>query len=626
MKIKSFCASIWMLLFSALCFCQTEDPLNFQFKIIPDFRWNTSYSSLTIRYDSIEKINGKYPLGFYNPRSFMESGPLRVIARQTILLSNNSGGILNFSIHNRTANLQKAQIIVQTYDEKEKLQKEDSVNILSDYEYRWKWNKLRMPAHPFRFIRVTIKALGTTDYQSTEQLLTLDRITLFVNGKDINQSSCLQPSVAKLPLILDTKAVYPLNDTVSLSISPFRDKKILGLGETMHQNGAIQKTVFDILKRQIEHNRCRLILLELSFDFGLPLNWYVSGKSPDWFIEMIEKKMEFVCDHSFIDFVRWLRQYNQDNPLQQTRLLCMDVCAPIIANSMFISYFDSSNISQVLLAAMKEDSLLDISDFTKNVITNQYEDARTEMLVKQNVLTKALGEDNFQILQEILLQMSRLYPKKNEERSFVLFNTFISRDDQMFLNYEKLSSMFLKTDEQAALYAHIVHLAKSQTYFEKNLGSYLSEKYSSEYSPLALVVGEGNSTMHNFKPMVSVGRDSLKWEAYYNYPLKAPVRNSLEASAMNIPYERFFYPLDAARDNLSGLGLMKIIPNGMVKERDYEQFIPVSYHSWMDGFIFVREGEILYDPEKVDIITRTINRRVEIRDQILNFLGIKLGR
>lgn len=625
MKMKFLCASIWMLLLSALCFGQTEDPLTFQFNS-PTLKWSSEYSSHFLRYDSIEKINGKYPLCFCNLRSFGESGPLRTIVRQTILLSNNSGGILDFSIHNKTTNLQKAEVIVQTYNEHEELLKEDSVNILSNDAYRWKWSKLKMPAHPFRFIRITIKAIGTTDYQYTEQQLALDRITLLVNGKNINQSSCLQPSVAKQPLILDTKAVYPLNDTTSLSISPFRDKKILGLGETMHQNRAIQKTVFEILRKHIEHNRCRLILLESPLDFGLQLNWYVSDKAPDWFIEVIERNTELTYDSGFIDFICWLRQYNHDNPEQQTRLLCMDVCAPVVANSMLSLYFDSSNISQVLLAAMKEDSLLEISAFTKSVITNQYEDARAEMLVQQNELTKALGVDNFKILQEILLQMSHIYPEKNEQRGFMLFNTLTGRDYQMFLNYEKLSSMFLKADEKVVIYAHIAHLAKSQTYSDKNLGSYLFKKYSSKYSPLALVAGEGNSTMYAFKPMVSVARDSLKWEAYYTYPLKTPVQSSLEASAINIPYERYFYPLDAARDNLSGLGLMKIIPNGIVKERDYEQFIPVSYHSWMDGFIFVREGEMMFDLEKVDVAKKVISTKIELRDQILNFLGVKLRR
>lgn len=623
-KQRFLYTSIWMLLFSTFCFGQTVDPLDFQFKT--GSQWNIAYSSMRMMCDSSKMVNGKYPLIMSEPRSFFGKEPLRVLLQQRILLSDNSGGKLVLSICNNTCNVEEAMIIVRTYNEQEIFLQEDSVSILTNGE--WKESALTLSAHPFRIIRITIKAIGTERYENEMQTLSLDRMEVLVNGKSINQSSCLQENVDGPTLSLSTKNAYPLTDTVSLSITPFVDKKILGLGETMHQNGAIQKAVFDIFKRQVKQNRCRLILLELPIDFGLMLNWYVSGKSPDSFVEVIRKYTEFSYDDSFIDFIQWLRQYNKDNTEEKVRLFCMDVCSARLYDSSELRFFDSEYIFRPLYAAMKMNpsSNACLYDFVKNVILNKYKDAQAEMAVRRKELMEVLGEDNFMVLQEILQQISSICPTEQTKDYFSAFNASSKRDSWMFLNYEKFSSMFLKPNEKTILYAHIGHLAKSQTFDQESLGTYLSKKYSSAYSSVGIVLGEGTSTMNCSTPIAFLSPDSMRWEAHYNYLLQSPKHYSLEMSAMKIPYEKYFYPFDPIENNMSKLGLMKIISNGIKKEKAFDQFVPVSYNSWMDGFVFIQKGTPLFDLSKIDLAKKMIDRRIGFRDEVMEIINVNQNK
>lgn len=613
---------IVILLFSSFCFCQNSDPLNFQFQSKTDFRWNPEQlimRTFSVVCDSIELINGKYPLHIYKPRLGLGVDPLKIMLDQTILLSDSSGGRLDLTIHNRTRRLRNAVVIVRTYNEQEQRLKEDSVSILT--AEKWKWSKLMLPTHSFRFIRIIIKASGiavSSEYQDDYQSLYLDRMTLLVNGKSINQASRLQKNVAKTPLILNPKNVYPLNDTMRLAIAPFQNSKIIGLGETMHQNGAIQDVVFDIFKRQIEYNRCRLILLECSIEYSLNLNWYVSGKAPDDFLDIIRQDLGFTLGDGFFDFIQWLRNYNRVHSQQQVRLLGMDVCS--LLRESIVTYATSKNISRTLLEAIKREPVPDLSDFIRNVITNNYKDALTEMPVRRIALTNLLGEDNFEILQEILRQMYEVIPMEREMNEPLMFDLNTHRDYRMFLNYEKFSSMFLKCDESAVLYAHIGHLARNQTLRNESLGFYLSKQYSTAYSPIGIVVGTGSAIMAQSVNISTVPKSP---KPYYIYRLQPPVPNSLEASAMTIPYNKYFYPLSADKNSTTKLGMMKIISNLHREGSKFEQFLPVSYNSWMDGFIFIRESEPSYDPQKINFMEERIKENIVIRDAIFKFMGVK---
>lgn len=627
MKMKQLCASmIWMLLFSSLCCSQTVDPLNFQFRDVPDFRWVGAGSSQMLGYNSKEMVNGKPVLFVSKLQTDFTWEPLRSILEQTILLSDNSGGVLNLSIHNRTCNLQKAVVIVRTYNEREQILREDSVNILSGD--KWKENKLMLPAHPFRFIRVIIKSLGTSepaDYKDDYQYLALDQIELLVNGKSINQPSCLQKNLDIMSLALKSENVHPLTDKMLFSVTPFRDKKIIGLGETMHQNGSIKEVVFDILRKQIEQNNCRLILLEYPMDAGLMLNWYVSGKAPEDFIDVIGQYSELGYDRSFIDFMYWLRNYNSNNPEQRVRLLGMDACSLVKSNPNETFLFASQYLTRILFASIKQGSAFGLSGLARKVVENKYKEAQAEMQLKQSELIEVLGEDNFNVLQEILRQLNELIPEVRTKDYFAIFNKATERDYQMFLNYEKFSSLFLKPGETSVLYAHLAHLAKSQTYTGESLGAYLSKKYLSSYFSIGLIAGTGTSTMMYNTPIISRS-DTLMWNPCYNFELETPASNSLEAAAMKVPYENFFYSFDAADNKSSEIGLMKIIPNGIPEGKKFAQFLPVSYCSWMDGFIFIRNVTPFLQPKDISFARKEMHKRIQYREELSYIMGVEPRR
>jgi hypothetical protein len=178
---------------------------------------------------------------------------------------------------------------------------------------------------------------------------------------------------------------------------------------------------------------------------------------------------------------------------------------------------------------------------------------------------------------------------------------FAIRDSLMYLNANFLLNLLCPDDGKVSIYAHFGHVNHKTTYssfpFHRSFGSYMKDKFGSDYYNIAVLTGEGNL------------RTSYKDSLNLNRTLEIPPMNSLEDLFMQTNEELCFITISTLPTQLMYIRFI-----GAFYEEN--QFIIIAPASRMDAAIFVRRSKS-YDllpgmpTSNMEVIDFESKRRIE---------------
>ncbi|RYY52578.1 MAG: hypothetical protein EOO09_20980 [Chitinophagaceae bacterium] len=131
--------------------------------------------------------------------------------------------------------------------------------------------------------------------------------------------------------------LYSLDTSTWANLKPvFREKEVVGLGESTHGTAEFYRERYSISKFLIENCGYRSVILEADFASLLPLNDYVhtGAGNPDIILKQAGSWMFYTKPMG--EFVRWIRQFNTTRPAgEQVYLFGMDIfTVPVTPDSI----------------------------------------------------------------------------------------------------------------------------------------------------------------------------------------------------------------------------------------------------------------------------------------------------
>lgn len=573
------------ILFISFCSAQEidKDPYNFNFTLRKEMKWIAESSPQALTFDTAQTVNGKHPMIFR--KGYHKSTKWNTLSiSQRIILPYTVTDSIRISIRNNCGYITKGMFYVFRYNDKEELISKDSLNINAD---GWHTHTLKLSSSPTRIFRLNflVEAISTglrEKYQDPAfvQYLTLDKMEIEIGGRDI--ATLGTPALENLsnPVMLNPDKMISYEEWTNKLVKPFKGKKIVALGETIHHNDEVSKVAFDVIKSQIQSSNCRMVLLELPCNYGFMFNYYVSGgKVTPVFMDMFKKNLSFYSSQ-FFAFTNWLREYNKDKK-RKVLLLCMD-------EFLDFDFFPELEVLDASITSLSEREVL--TKLLFYIARNNFIQAEKEAIKQQGLLIKLLGKENFELFSYILHFSGEKRDSSNTVFQKYLNESesrFLQRDSTMYTITNRYLTTYLKKAETACIYSHYLHLAKNTSLYPwLPLGYYLKKQYGSAYHPVAILVGNGSSTM------------SLREYEFKKFTLTKPSRNSVEDAAAKLSDKCFYYPLDSKNYPLS---FMRDIGSMVRDVTNYNQFELVSPKSVADGFIYIPVGRPIFDSDSVNL-------------------------
>ncbi len=283
--------------------------------------------------------------------------------------------------------------------------------------------------------------------------------------------------------------------TIAIQNSPL----IIGLGESTHGSNTIQELVFEIIKYQISHNNCKLVLIEFPLEETLFINDYVQGAIGLSIKDLVLKGVnEAHFSVPLLNFLEWLRSYNQIQ-LRKVQFLGTDISRTSIWPISYLrnyvilqkKYCTKPSIIYQLLNNLNGRAEIDkpLKPYISSCllkIRNAYEYIKKYKFE----LGSQLGIDKVKLLEHIL--------KRYTLEGF-LYNLTLKdqmRDSLMAENVELLRKMYIRGNETTIIYSHLMHTNKKYGHpinrlNSPSMGSFLKAKYKDNYFVIGILVGEG---------------------------------------------------------------------------------------------------------------------------------------
>lgn len=148
--------------------------------------------------------------------------------------------------------------------------------------------------------------------QGPAQKLWLDRMEILADGQDISHK--FMSTLTCSDKLLDDY-ITPL-DTVDLyqNISISEGKKVVALGESVHGSSTIEYYKYELIKKLILENKCRLVLLESPITYTPYWNLLIQGKLPEEKLRKTIVQWQIMSGNfngdQMTDFFLWLREFN----------------------------------------------------------------------------------------------------------------------------------------------------------------------------------------------------------------------------------------------------------------------------------------------------------------------------
>jgi len=448
-----------------------------------------------------------------------------------------------FNIDSKSLNIENAWLKVICYDSRENLIKKDSVSLIEING--WHTYELAVSADSICNLYVEISAKSKKGFLSRKSFH-VDNLQVLCNSHrpfsfsndntilDMNQIS-----------IIDSINYESLNSIVDL-----KKNKIISIGESIHGSLECEKIANEIIKYQIIHNKCRLVLREMPFNIGIALNNYITGKSS---INVEKLVAPFKINiPEFILFIEWLKEYNS-KAKEKVIFLGIDENYILLEKNFLIELLRNSNPGNNEVT--KTIKLFEKKDYLKTIdrITN-YHSLQSLDKMTQNIVKLGL---------EVFIYLNGRTSSLDEWRDHLMFRI----SDYAIIE-------MLDDSSTAVIYSHLAHSNKLNNYTKRlevtNFGSLMLNKFKDEYFTIALLVGNG--TISNG---INLKRKS-------NFKLEIPKDESLEKLCDDNSDSNFYYRITKDLKTTTG----RIVGGNF----STIQFFPSSAIKRFDSFIFIKNS------------------------------------
>jgi erythromycin esterase-like protein len=578
--------NILILAFSIICNisldAQTiEEKYSLDFKTIS---WNRTSSVVNFYIDTAQTVNGKHPLQItsvrkmpkrtksdsllqklYNSLLTIEKPPIKFTYQQDIVLPNvEREPNVELILNSKCLFMQNIYLKVICFDSMEKILFTDSVDI----------NKEQWGNDTLSFIMknktkmMTVAITGNSEFNINEHAFWADRLQINIGGTDFNRYT--EPQVKTKPSKNDIYILSVDDENSYSGIKDFKNKKIIGIGESTHGSEDVEIAIFQCMKSLILNNKCKTLLFETNKDKCLQWDLYTQGIAPEEALDDIIENVKtgYASGVVYSDFFRWLRKYNQ-NRQDKVRLFGVDNTPVDYSNIIdYLIYLQNGGIA---IKSLPE------------IINNRN---KTVELIKADSMTirNFIGDRDYAYLMEIVNEIHERKQPDLEKFMAAWFN----KDLNMWKAADKIISVYAADkNDIVAINANSQHLNKKpaqgryKLYSEKSFGSYIHDKYKDKYFCISLQVGTGNFTQYE-------DRKGMLSDTLFTDSLEYPESASFEKFCLNTEHDYFYCNAKILPKDISTLRLV-------TREKDLRQFVFLDLKNRFDAFVFIRNSNPLQD-------------------------------
>lgn len=540
--------------------------------------WVMDYRSmLNFSCDSTIRRDDTYPLlirGYKVNDKFLH---LSGCIRQTCLLPPTTADSLEVSLTCKSLNLKAVRLIVSGLDRSERILYSDT--LFADGMPDWYTYRKYVPLKETVAVNLALEMIGEID--SFEQKLWLDRLALAIDGKRIEDYA--YPDAAGR-LGLQAGDVIPLRTEQKesyASIPGWKDKKVLALGETVHGCETFGEIAMQIFRYRIEHQRCRLVLLEMPLEQMLYVNRYVQGDER-FSLDSIRSYFEYsLLSRHFPEFFRWLKKYNA-NADEKVWLLGTDIHFDQMGSRIALCrYLEELNRSRQDTAVGRLCMRI-LSGSSRSDHPEKFTD------LPEPVIREMLGAQEAEIFRYCLDSVLLLSSRTNVRLQM--------RDSMMYRNTTFLTGLLCPGPEVVTVYTHWGHAnylsPSAVSPLEPACGRFMKKTFGDRYGCVGLLASSG--MFLTFR-----GTNVLTVRA-----LTEPDVFCLETALGHVGSDFFYLPVTT-------LPAEPVLIRHIGNAYRADAFDPVMPGGRMDGIIYVRQCRALEVPPAI------LNRPIDTSARIM---------
>lgn len=507
----------------------------------------SNYSNPTYIQDSNRNLFAKIFV-----KEFPYSKQLRTEYAQRILLPDKNLKETVVGFESKGKNIQRVFITFDAIDEQENIVFSDTLRFIPDTMLSMVTQSINLSNAAMLNIRINVE--GEID---KDAFIAFSQLNIQIDGKPIDEF----PVRTLSPCIVDDKMNHTsinVNERIALEQIPeINNKKIIGLGESIHGNSSVKNLAYEIILQSMERLNCKLVILEIPMEKSLAFNRFIHDEN-------------YVLDTTlFIDdatrnFLNKLRMLNANKTeTSKVNLYGMDYNAIHASNQgSAIDIFDFvTELNQIL-------KIPEVDQFSLLLMEEDLSQAINFLDTHQGKIKKLLTTEEIESILHIL-SVSKKAGKYGIERTE-------KRDSIMFVNAKFLIDKFANNENvKTIIYGHAAHINPIATYPAVPcipFGKYMHKTFAENYSRLLILIGGGKS---------------MAYDERYNRkdnPLREPPRNSIEYALNSIGEYVFYTPINI---NFNKLILSRFKGSHNIAQ----EFYPFNLYQRFNGLFFIKSAD-----------------------------------
>ncbi|NCB69398.1 MAG: hypothetical protein EOM47_11200 [Bacteroidia bacterium] len=360
-----------------------------------------------------------------------------------------------------------------------------------------------------------------------------------------------------------------------------QNKNIIGIGETLHGSSSLNYQTFEIMKRMIEKNSCKLILFELPSPLVIIWDNFVQGKIDINVRDEVEKYKTF-SPNDICEFLVWLHKYNKESE-EKVHLAGIDILRRNVEFNKLILYdlFKYNVSNKELLDAV----LVHLLNFKPGSNNTFYDFIRSNINVKEQ-----FGKENYELLLHTLLP--------DKQNATITGFTSKTRETEMFDAFKFIYELYnINKNKKVLIYGHISHLDKKRQFFpnglESSLGNMIDKEFNSNYYLIGMIAGNGSIT------------NLTESGTFDTEKISQPINNSLEEYFCDFGKDSVFINAKLLPDNM----YIRLEGTPM---RNCNNFVPINPKERMDAVFFIKNSKGFDFPQQWNDISHDRKRLYEI--------------
>lgn len=402
---------------------------------------------------------------------------LRVEYEQRILLPTHHEKEGNIEFKGKGENLAAVTIWLDGINAEEKIVFSDTLISILDNSL----NRIsqKIPLSEIDMLNVRIHAEGEIH---KDAMIAFSQLLITIGNKPLEEYPVREVSPLLLPKNAGFISLYPKQEQGYEKIDVIKNKKIIGLGESVHNNPSLKHIVYQLTAEAVKMQKCKLVLWEMPLEKSFVYNRYIRDNKAEFFSPT-------TLDEQTKCFLDTLRSYNQnEKPEDRVWLLGMDY------NRLFNSNQNSAvDIFDFVTHLNQETKIPEIDQLSVLLMDKKWDNAIHFLEKNKNKIQELLTIEEVECILHIL-KLSQNMGRDGIQRSMY-------RDSIMFVNADFLINRFAAAPgTKVVFYAHCAHINPISTYPAIHcnpMGLYMKRKYADDYCPLALLVGEGEVIAYN---------------------------------------------------------------------------------------------------------------------------------